>query len=118
MGGITIDWIFEVAKWLVAGGSALFAIYKAINVGIKKIFEQNMKHFEDKLDDIDRRLDEAARDRAKNFIIRVLADIEQGEHIDEDELQCFWDNYDKYTALHGNSYVHEKVERLKREGKL
>lgn len=57
-------------------------------------------------------------EHAKNYIVCFLADVEQGEPIDQDELHCFWDNYELYKAMGGNSYVHDKVEKLKAQGKL
>lgn len=56
----------------------------------------------------------------KNFLVRFLADVEQGQTIDEIELERFYEVYGRYTSpeLGGNSYIHEKVEKLKAEGKL
>lgn len=55
----------------------------------------------------------------KNFLVRFLADIEQGQPVDEVERMRFWETYQRYTVdLGQNSYVKEKVANLKAQGKL
>lgn len=54
----------------------------------------------------------------KNYIVRFLADLEQGQAVDEVERQRFYENYDLYISLGGNSYLKDKVERMRKEKKL
>lgn len=55
----------------------------------------------------------------KNFLVRFLADIEQGRPVDEVETTRFWETYDHYIRdLGQNSYIKEKVGKLKSAGKL
>lgn len=54
----------------------------------------------------------------KNFLVRFLADVEQGNIIDEVEKERFYEVYKDYRKLGGNSYVQRKVEKLEKEGKL
>lgn len=55
----------------------------------------------------------------KNFLVRFLADVEQGQPVDEVEITRFWETYDHYTRdLGKNSYICEKVASLKSQGKL
>ena len=56
---------------------------------------------------------------SKNFLVHFLKDIENDEKIDEVEFERFYEVYDHYTNdLHLNSYIHRKVEKLQKEGKL
>ena len=48
----------------------------------------------------------------------VRADVEQNKIIDEVEKERFYETYEHYTKLGGNSYIHDKVESLKKAGKL
>lgn len=118
MDGVTIGQIFEWVIWLSGGIGAMTALYKLIKEGFHKALKSELRLIDQKLDKLEQRMDIANRERAKNFVIRFLADMEQGEPIDQDELHCFWDNYQIYQSLGGNTYVHEKVEKLKAEGKL
>ena len=54
-----------------------------------------------------------------NFIILVIARIKQGHEIDDTTKKHFYKQYDIYTnQLKLNSYVHEAVAKLQKEGKL
>ena len=56
--------------------------------------------------------------QCRNFITRYLADIERGEKLTEIELERFNDIYSDYEEIGGNSYIHSRVEKLKKQGKL
>mgnify|MGYP000852175745 CR=1 FL=1 len=54
-----------------------------------------------------------------NFIILVISRIRQGHEIDDTTKKHFYKQYDIYTnQLKLNSYVHEAVSKLQKEGKL
>lgn len=76
------------------------------------------KLFDIKLKPINRRLNDIEISSDKNFIVRFLADIEQGNLVDEVEKERFYEIYERYKELGGNSYVSHKVEKLQKEGKL
>lgn len=77
----------------------------------KKVFDMQLKPLNSKIDNIE-------LSNAKNFIVRTLADIEAGVFIDEVVKERFYENYEVYQKLGGNSYVKHKVEKLREEGKL
>lgn len=118
MDSITIGQIFEWAIWLVGGIGALMTLGKIISNGFRKVIKSELEPINEKLSKLEKKHDLSDRERAKNYIVRFLTDVEQGEIIDQDELHCFWDNYKLYQSLGGNTYVHEKVEKLKTQGKL
>lgn len=118
MDGITLG---EIASWvgLIVGIiSGVGVIYKLIDSAFSKALKRELEPMSDKLDKLEKRHDLSDREHAKNYIVRFLADVEQGEPIDQDELHCFWDNYELYKSMGGNSYIHDKVEKLKAQGKL
>lgn len=98
-----IDFIIKLAAFIGAIGVIL--------AGVNKIFES-------KLTPINKRLNDIELSSDKNFIVRFLADIEQGNEIDEVERERFYEIYQRYKELGGNSYVSHKVEKLQKEGKL
>ena len=53
-----------------------------------------------------------------NYLVRFLADVERGEALDNVERQRFWETYENYIRLGGNSYIKEKVNSLKSQNKL
>lgn len=51
--------------------------------------------------------------QCKNFLVRFLKDIEQGNPVDEVERERASEVYDHYTKdLEQNSYIHDKWEKL------
>lgn len=112
--GDIIGWISLVAGVITSIG----IIYRTVSKTFHKSLESAIQPVVDKLETLEKKHDLSDREHAKNYIVRFLADVEQGEPIDQDELHCFWDNYELYKAMGGNSYVHDKVEKLKTQGKL
>lgn len=122
MDGITVNDIFEWVKIIAAFITSATVIYKLVSMAFRKTLnkalDEKITPISEKLDALERKHDLSDREQAKNFIVRFLADVEQGQPIDADELHCFWDNYELYKAMGGNSYIHDKVEKLKAQGKL
>lgn len=96
----------------------LIVIVSSCEFFIFRIKNATQKVFDMKLSPINKRLNDIELSSDKNFIVRFLADIEQGNEIDEVEKERFFEIYERYKELGGNSYVSHKVEKLKKEGKL
>ena len=92
--------------------------FVALISGIEFILARINKIFDNKLHPINIRLNEIEISSDKNFIVRFLADIEQGNLVDEVEKERFYEIYQRYKELGGNSYVSHKVDKLQKEGKL
>lgn len=80
-------------------------------IRIKKLFNIALRPINSRLDDIELSTD-------KNFLVRFLSDIEQGNPVDDVEKERFYETYERYKKLGGNSYISHKVEKLEQEGKL
>ena len=59
-----------------------------------------------------------AMETRKNFLVQCISNIEQGEKMEEIEMERFHESYAKYLDDGGNSYIKGRVEKLKTEGKL
>ena len=105
----------------VIGGALLY-------IG-KKILNKTLKPFKKQMDDMEKdrkdqhnetlqKIDDVMLYTDKNFLVRFLADIEQGNKIDEVEKERFYEVYKNYRELGGNSYIAHKVEKLQKENKL
>lgn len=93
-------------------------IKQSLDKVFKKLFESEFKPVNDKLDDLSEQVKRVDVNSCKNFLVRCLSDIENGQPTTETELERFWEQYEHYTKAGGNSYIHRKVEQLKKEGKL
>lgn len=72
-----------------------------------------------KIDDLKANIVEVDASTCKNFLVRFMADVEQGNPIDEIEKERFYETYAHYCDdLHLNTYIHDKYEKLKKAGKL
>lgn len=107
MENITIGQITTI----IIGIGALISGIEFLLVRFNKIFDSKLKPINKRLNDIELSSD-------KNFIVRFLADIEQGNVVDEVEKERFYEIYKRYKELGGNSYVSHKVEKLQKEDKL
>jgi hypothetical protein len=116
--GQVYTFIITFAAVLTAGGVICRFAFKSG----KKILDKSLEPFNRRIDEIER--NNIERDNAlhlqmdKNYLVRFLADVEQGAVIDETEKEHFWFTYDDYHKHKGNSYIDHKVEKLKKEGKL
>ena len=114
----TVGQILATLTAIAGGLTALGVIMKKAGGAITKWLQLQLAPINTKLIELSDQTTENDKNRAMDFIVRFLADVEQGATIDEEEKKRFWENYDLYISLGGNSYIHSKVERLKKEGKI
>lgn len=70
-------------------------------------------------EDIQKDIKKVDEECTKNFLVSFLKDVERVEPIDDVERERFYEAYDHYSNdLHLNSYIHKKVEKLEKEGKI
>jgi len=101
----------QLKKWMgKAFDGQVESISKEINEQIAQV-QKEIKSIEDKLDTVD-------REATKNFIVAQLSEIEKGNWWDSIETERFWEQYEHYVSNGGNTYIKERVEKLKKEGKI
>ena len=126
---ITIGQIIDFAIRLAAFIGAVGVIIKVVMSSFTKVLKNELKPFEDKIEELEEarvvqhkdtidRINNVQLYSDKNFLVRFLADIEQGNLVDEVEKERFYEVYKDYKGLGGNSYIQHKVEKLQKEGKL
>ena len=114
----TVGQIIGTLTAIAGGLTALGVITKKAGGAISKWLQVQLSPINKKLTELSHQITENDKSRAMDFIVRFLADVEQGAIVDAEEKKRFWENYDLYVSLGGNSYIHSKVERLQKEGKL
>lgn len=100
---------------LISGGAYL---KKHLRDWISQSLHDQFETINNKLKDMKAQIDDVDMQACKNFLVRVLSDIEAGQPIDDVQLMRFWERYEHYLKAGGNSYIREKVEKLKTAGKL
>ena len=93
----------------ILGGFGL--LYTKLKGALEKIITEQLKPISDQLNKVD-------TETTKNFLVRCIADIERGDEMSETEKERFYEQYEHYVSLGGNTYIKAKVEKLIAEGKL
>lgn len=105
----------NVISWVILIGSLVTAI-TAICAFCKKIinkgFEPIYKKIDEQKEEINHRLDKLDINQCRNFLVNFLSDIEKGEEVNEIRVKRAYEVYDHYCELGGNSYIHDKWEKL------
>ena len=70
-----------------------------------------------KKEDLEKEINKVQLDNCKNYLVQLISASERRE-LSLAEKERFYENYDNYIRLGGNSYIHSEVERLKKEGKI
>ena len=99
---ITIGQISAFLTFVVGFISAL--IY--LSNFMKKCLNKAFKPINDSIKNLD-------ISQCKNFLVRFLADVEQGNELDKVEIERAYEIYDHYTNdLKQNSYIHQRWQEL------
>lgn len=70
-----------------------------------------------KKEDLEKEINKVQLDNCKNYLVQLISASERRE-LSLAEKERFYENYDNYIRLGGNSYIHSEVERLKKENKI
>lgn len=108
MENVTLGQAFDTIKFIVE----FVGIIITILVGSKKIINKQLEPINKKISKID-------ENQCRNFFVDFLADVEKGIEKDEAQKRRASEVYDHYTDdLHKNSYIHDKWEKLKKQGEI
>lgn len=91
---------------IIIGAAAFISAVTVIITAVSKLFNKAIEPIKLKIDALD-------KSQCKTFLVEFLSDIENGIIKDEVQIQLAYEVYDRYIIeLKGNSYVHDKWERL------
>ena len=106
MDNITLGQIKDILLWIVAFATAIGTLYGLLMKGFGKLV-QPIK------DDIRNERIE----RLKSDLTTFLYLAERSDLTNDQKLRAH-EEYDMYIKLGGNSWVHDRFESLKKEGKI
>lgn len=82
-------------------------------------FRDGLKATNDKIDKLFEAIHRVDVDNAKNYLQQIISEVDGGLKLDDATRIRFSEVLDHYTNdLRLNSWVHDAIERLKKEGKL
>lgn len=118
MDKITLGQIAVAVAFLVALIGGVSALLKQIRGWIGAEFTANIAPLKREVEGLGERIDEIGKEARKNHIVQSIGQIDAGRTLSDTELERFWEEYEAYRKHGGNSYIAQKVEKLKAEGKL
>lgn len=118
MEGITLGQIGLAVTFCVGLISGISYLHKHLKEWIAQSLKDQMDSIKTEIKGLHKRIDEVDMESCKNFLVRFLADVEQDNPIEEVERLRFWEEFQHYSKMGGNSYIRDKVEKLKNAGKL
>jgi hypothetical protein len=116
MGDWTVEQIATAIALMVAVVSGVTYLTKQLKDWIEKLLDSKFKDLNHRIDSIEAKVDKIDMEACKNFLVRFLADVENGAAILDSEKQRFWEEYKHYISAGGNSYIKEWVDKLKKKG--
>lgn len=115
---ITLGQIAAAIAFLVALITGVVYLKKQLEQVLKDAMKNEFEQINKKIDTLDGKVDKVDMQSCKNFLVQFLSNIEKGMTIDEIQKQRFWEQYEHYIKIGGNSYIKSKVDQFKAEGKL
>lgn len=113
MTNITLGQMGAAIAFLVALIAGVQSLKKSMKGWLETTLKEKFDGLEKSNAEILKRLDSVDLENCKNFLVTFLAEVGRGEVKDETELQRFWEEYEHYQNLGGNSYIRNKVDELK-----
>ena len=115
---VTIGQIGLAITFLVGLITGIGFLSKQMKSWITKSMKEPLDTIKTDIKSINERINEVDKNACKNFLVARLSEIEQGNQLEEIESERFWEQYQHYIEIGGNSYIKRKVEQLIKEGKL
>lgn len=118
MESITIGQIAIAVTFITGLITGLSVLTSTLKKWMSKTLKADFDSLRSEVKALGERIDNVDMNACKNFLVRFLADVEHGNPIDEVEKMRFYEQYSHYSSLGGNSYIKDKVEKLRKDGKL
>lgn len=115
---ITLGQVGLALTFIVGLISGITYIRNHLKKWISESLKDQFQKVDDKIEKLQTRMDDIDIATSKNFLVARLAEVEKGLPWDEIERERFWEQYEHYVKRGGNSYIQQKVDKLKAEGKL
>ena len=118
MGEITLEQIQGFLVWIIGFVTVLYTVYKTIKQTVHSSFEPVNKKIDNLEISLKKEIQKSDMNSTKNFLVARLEDLKHGDGLDEISKERFFEQYEHYKQLGGNSYIANEVDKLRKEGKL
>ena len=118
MENITLGEISIAITFMVGFLGGVAFLYRCIKGFLEKIIKEEFAPFQKSIDDLKTNVERVDMESCKNYLVRCLGDFEHGNKLSDVEQERFWEEYEHYLMIGGNSYIKHRVEKLQQEKKL
>lgn len=118
MENLTLGDVSSALTLLVAFIGSVAFLHKKMKTWLAEALDDQFQAIDKEMQALQERMDRVDLEGCKNFLVKVISDIDSGQIIGETEIERFWEQYEYYKSLGGNTYISKKVEKLEQEGKL
>ena len=94
----------------IAFVSTFIGSFKVIKDTVIKTIDKTLKPLNDKIDDLE-------LSSIRTDLVNFMAEAEKKE-VSHEQVTNAYELFDRYHELGGNSYIHDKWDKLKKEGKI
>lgn len=125
MENLTLGQIGSAIAFVVALISGVGYISSRTKKFISMAMSDQMHGIDKRFDDINSKMDGLSAtlnvvdmESCKNYLVSFLSEVEHEQYIDEIEKERFWEQYEHYKKIGGNSYLQRRVEELREKKRL
>ena len=119
MDNITLGDISHVIAYIVALIGGIGFIWAKLKKWMEIFFRDEMQSLNEKMDSLDSKVSIVDMESCKNYLTDHLSRIDAVYYpLGDIETERFWEQYEHYQKIGGNSYIKRRVEQLQEEGKL
>jgi hypothetical protein len=115
---ITLGQIGLAVTFIVGLISGIGFLSQSTKKWITSAMKEQMESIDARIDSLANRLDQVDMEGTKNYLVSFLSKVERDREVDEIETERFWEQFQHYQKMGGNSYIQRKIETLKTEGKI
>lgn len=119
MENVTLGFLATGLAFVVGFGLSYTKIKEWTVQAIKKTLKDELEAIKSDIADLSAEIKKEDKEKTKNFLVSMLADIERGVEWGDIERQRFYEQYDHYAKdLNGNTYIKTAVEQYEQSGKI
>lgn len=118
MEGITLGQIALGLAFIVGICTSTGYLIKHLQKWINDAMADQLKAIKSEIKTVSDKVDNVDMESCKNYLVVFLSGVEKGNTVDEIERERFYEQFQHYVGIGGNSYIRRKVEQLEAAGKL
>lgn len=118
MDEITLGQMRNFLLWVIAFGTAIITVVRAVKKAVNSAFEPMNKKIDALQESLTKQIEQVDQNATKNYLVQTLAQIDRNGEIDGVSKARLYEQYEHYVKQGGNSYVKDEFERLKKKNIL